>query len=314
MSEFNFTNFIGNDKTITETVSIIPPPDLAATNLQNNRVFDLDLFIQETYDSNTSRNKVAIQKQNYMSSYDIASGCIGNIVYKIRNTPIKNYASKWLPIVLRSYLGNAVHSFIQDNSKQFTEQEVSLKVPSIKVSGRLDCLINNDTLVEIKSLPYSDYRKIIKNKAPRQNDFYQTLLYKYLLENHLNELKTHTEETRTQKPMLDSYNIRYIQFLYVVHDIMAADIESLDEAVECVKHVKKVLNSSSNTFYFVSNLLIDLENYDLTPYMLFITDKIQKVNHYLDNNLEVSEEDIDTKACFFCLHSEICPRGLPRRR
>lgn len=308
MSEFNFTDFIGNDKTITETVSITPSPDLAATNkIENNRVFDLDLFIQETYDSNTARNKVAIEKQNYMSSYDIASGCIGNIVYKIRNTPIKNYASKWLPIVLRSYLGNAVHSFIQENSKQFTEQEVSLKVPSIKVSGRLDCLINNDTLVEIKSLPYSDYRKLIKNKAPRQNDFYQTLLYKYLLENHLDELKTHTEETRTQKPMLDSYNIRYIQFLYVVHDIMASDIESLGEAIECVKHVKKVLNSASNTFYFVSNLLIDLENYDLTPYMLYITNKIQKVNHYLDNNLDVSKEDSDNKACFFCLHSEICP-------
>ena len=162
-------------------------------------------------------------------------------------------------------------------------------------------------LVEIKSLPYSDYRKLIKNKAPRQNDFYQTLLYKYLLENHLDELKTHTEETRTQKPMLDSYNIRYIQFLYVVHDIMASDIESLGEAIECVKHVKKVLNSASNTFYFVSNLLIDLENYDLTPYMLYITNKIQKVNHYLDNNLEVSKEDSDNKACFFCLHSEICP-------
>jgi len=315
MSEFNFNNFVGINKsenTPIETPVLQPLfPDLAAKqeNIEKNRVFDLDLFIQETYDKNTQKNKDAIENQSYMSSYDIASSCISNIIYKIRNTPIKSYASKWLPIVLRSYLGNAAHSFIQDNSKQFTEQEVSLKVPSIRVSGRLDCLINSDVLVEIKSLPYSEYKKIIKNKVPRINDWYQCLLYKYILENHLDEAKNHIEETRTQKPKLDKYNIRYIQFIYIVHDIMSSDIESLDEAIACVKHVKEVLNSKHNSFYFTSNLLIDLENYDLTSYMAYISGKIQRVNYYLDNNLDVSKDDeyIDTKACFFCLYPEICP-------
>jgi hypothetical protein len=310
MSNFQFKDFISDqqeNKIVQEISQQIVVPNLAAINEQN-RFFDLDEFINETYTRNTNKNKEAIIKQKYMSSYDVASSCISNIIYKIRNTPIKSYASKWLPIVLRSYLGNAVHSFIQ-NSNQFTEQEVSLKIPSIRVSGRLDCLINNDVLVEVKSLPYKEYKKIIKSQTPRINDFYQTILYKYLLENHLEEAKNHTEETRSQKPKLDYYNIRYLQFIYVVHDIMSSDIESLEEALACVDHVKKVLNSKSSTFYFMTNMLIDLNNYDLTPYIKYITGKIQRVNYYIDNNLDVAKDDeyVDPKACFFCLYPSICP-------
>jgi len=313
LSDLNF-DFIGENRSENQVVhEVVTPqiniqPDLAA-QIEQNRFFDLDVFIQETYEKSRDKNKDAIEKQMYMTSYDVASSCISNIIYKIRNTPIKSYANKWLPVVLRSYLGNSVHSFIQNNSKQFTEQEVSLKVPSIRFSGRLDCLVNNDVLVEIKSLPYSEYKKIIKNKTPRVNDFYQCLTYKYVLEQHLEEAKNHTEQTRSQKPLLDYYNIRYIQFIYVVHDIMSSDIESLDEALACVKHVKQVLNSKHNTFYFMSNLLIDLKQYDLTPYMNYITGKIQRVNYYLDNNLDVAKDDeyIDPKACFFCLYPQICP-------
>jgi hypothetical protein len=286
----------------------VQTPDLAAINDEEVRFFDLDVFIQELYEKTTNKNKDAVEKQKYMSAYDVASSCIGNIIHKIRNTPIKNYANKWAPITLRSYLGNSVHSFIQDNSKQFTEQEVSLKVPSIRFSGRLDCQINRDVLVEIKSLPYNDYRKIIINKTPRLNDFYQTLTYKYILENYLEEAKNNQEETRTQRPLLDNYNIKHIQYIYVAHDIIASDVESLDEAIEITKHVRKVLNSKSNAFYFMSSLRLDLDNYDLTEHFNYIKNKIQRVNYYLDNNLDIPSNDefIDSKACFFCLYQHIC--------
>ena len=208
MSNFNFKDFVQDKKEIiVQQPEILP--DLAAIQ-ENGRFFDLDTFINETHIKSRDKNKEAIEKQLYMSAYDVASSCISNIIYKIRNTPIQSYATKWLPVVLRSYLGNAAHAFIQHESKQFTEQEVSLKVPSIRFSGRLDCLINNDVLVEIKSLPYKEYKKIIKNQTPRIGDFYQCMTYKYILENHLDEAKNHTEQTRTQKPKLDKYNIRYI--------------------------------------------------------------------------------------------------------
>jgi len=90
---------------------------------------------------------------------------------------------------------------------------------------------------------------------------------------------------------------------------MSSDIESLDEAIKCVDHVKKVLNSTHNTFYFTASLTIELDNYDLDPYVTYIKNKIERVNYYLDNNLDVSKEDeyTDKKACFFCIYPEICP-------
>jgi len=309
LSTFNFEDFVGANQITEQTVISEVQPALAAINQEEEkRFFDLDLFIQEVYNKSTNKNKEMIEKQKYMSAYDVASSCINNILHKIRNTPIKNYANKWTPIVLRSYLGKSVHDFIQENSNQFTEQEVSLKVPSIRFSGRLDCQINKDVLVEIKSLPYKDYRKVIKDKAPRVNDFYQTLTYKYILENYLEEAKTHLEETRSQKPLLDSYNINHIQYVYVAHDILASDVESLDEAIKITQDVKKILNSKHNTFYFMCNLRLNLDEYDLTEHFNYIKNKIARVNYYLDNNLDVADNDefVDPKACFFCLFGQNC--------
>lgn len=272
------------------------------------KYFDLNQFIKEVYKNSTEENKIKIKNQKYMSAYDIASTCIQNILHKLRNTPIPSYSNKWLPIVLRSYIGKSIHDFIQQNSKQFTELECSLKIPSIRFSGRIDNLINNNVLVEIKSLPYKDYRKVIKNQTPRINDFYQTLVYKYIIENYLHEAQTQTEPTRTSPPKLSNYNIEAIQYIYVAHDIFAADVETLDEAIQIVDQVKKALNSKHNSFYFMSNMVLELKDYDLTEYLNYIKTKIAKVNYYLDNNLEVdpTDEFIDKKSCFFCLFSNIC--------
>jgi len=62
---------------------------------------------------------------------------------------------------MRSTIGTAIHDFVQSNTNQFTESEVSLKIPSIKFSGRLDNLIGPNILVEIKSCTYSDYEKLL---------------------------------------------------------------------------------------------------------------------------------------------------------
>jgi len=289
-------------QTLSEPVQVEQQADLAA------KYFDLDEFVKELYIKTSTKNKENIQNQKYMSSYDVASSCISNILHKLKNTPIRSYANRWAPITLRGYLGNAVHHFIQENTNQFTEDEVSLKVPSIRFSGRIDDIVGNNVLVEIKSLPYKEYLKIIKTKTPRINDFYQTLSYKYILENHLHEAKSDTEVTRSPRPKQDKYNIEYIQFLYVAHDILAHDIESLDEAISIVDQVKKILNSKHNTFYFMTNLLLDLKNFDIKEHMDYIENKINRVNYYLDNNLDVAADDefVDNTKCFFCLYSDVC--------
>jgi CRISPR/Cas system-associated exonuclease Cas4 (RecB family) len=212
---------------------------------------------------------------------------------------------------MRSTIGNAIHNFIQDNSDQFTEREVSMKIPSIRTSVRLDNLIGDNILVEIKSCTYSDYQKIINSRKPRVSDFYQAITYKYLLENHLEEAKDPSIEIRegTVKPKLDKYKIDKIQFIYVAHDLIASDPEcSLAESLNHVKTLKKNLDSKRNTFFFISTLLIDITDELANPYIEYVKTKIQAINYYINNNLSPDKDDqfIEKSKCFFCLYKKIC--------
>ncbi len=95
----------------------------------------------------------------------------------------------------------------------------------------MDNLNGNNVLVEIKSCTHTDYAKIIRTQRPRQADFYQTIAYKYILENHLKEAKNPGVKTRTGTPKLDKYDIDTIQFIYLAHDITASDVEDFGTAI-----------------------------------------------------------------------------------
>jgi len=272
--------------------------------------FNIDKFTQEIYDKSINRNQLYREHVQNISAYDLASGCIKEIVYKLNNTPVESFADKWLPIMMRSTIGSAIHNFIQSNSKQFTETEVSLKVPSLRLSVRLDNLIGQNILVEIKSCTYSDYEKIITSRKPRISDFYQTIAYKYLLENHLKEAKDPKIKIRegTSKPYYDSYKINTIQFIYVAHDMIATDVDSFGEILNRIKEIKRMLHSKSNSFFFITTLAVDVTNNIADPYINFIKSKIEKINYYLDNNLMPPNDDpfIDKKKCFFCMYKQLC--------
>ena len=204
----------GLSDTNTETV-IETKPEVPIQEVQiEPQLFTIDKFIQDLTTNSANFNKTVHNNSIHMNAYDVASNCIREIIFKILNYPIKDYKAVWLPILLRAELGKAVHNFIQSNSTVFTEQERSMKVPSIRVSGRLDCLINDNILCEIKSCTYDDYHKILTKRQPRMADFMQTLLYKYLLENYLSEIKSQPRKTlRSDPPALDKYKIQYIQFI-----------------------------------------------------------------------------------------------------
>jgi hypothetical protein len=159
--------------------------------------FDVAIFAQEVASKAENKNRVYAEVASNINAYDIADNCIRQIVYKLTQTPVKSFGDKWLPLSFRSTLGSACHDFIQGISTQFTESEISLKVPSIRFSGRLDNLIGYNVLVEIKSCTYNDYKKIIRDQKPRLADFYQVMTYKYVLENHLEEAKKPEIKTRT---------------------------------------------------------------------------------------------------------------------
>jgi len=283
--------------------------DTSTTPVVNEKgVFDIELFQRELAEISALKNKLILQSYSNMSAYDVASGCIREILYKLNRTPIRVYANQWLPVLLRSTIGSAVHAFIQNNTRQFTETERSLKVPSIHFSGRLDALINDNVIVEIKSMTYSDYKTAITKKKPRTADFYQVLTYKYIIENYLDEIKK-TKDTRTPPPQLDKYKITKGQFIYVAHDIIAADLEDMTSMVNQINVLKKALNSRTNKFFFITSIVVDLSDDVVKDHIEWVKNKINRVNWYFNNNKMPDETDpyIEKSKCFFCLYKDICP-------
>lgn len=276
----------------------------------NYEPFNIDTFTKELYEKSAVKNQLYRDFAQNINAYDISSGCIREIIYKLNNTPVESFADKWLPILMRSTIGNAVHEFVQNNTNQFTEREVSLKIPSIKFSVRLDNLIGPSILVEIKSCTYADYEKIITTRKPRVADFYQAMTYKYVLENHLKEAKDPSIKVRkgTLKPKLDLYDIKTIQFIYVAHDITATDVDTFAEVLERIKELKRVLNSKSNSFFFMTTMVVDVTNGVATPYIEYVESKIKAINYYVDNNTIPDKDDtyIDRSKCYFCLYNRMC--------
>lgn len=318
MSQFNdllsMLNYLDKDEKNKSVIpEIVVPKDQIEIlpNLPiNYEFFNIDKFNKELFEKSTIKNQLYRETVQNISAYDISSVCIRDVFYKLTNTPIKSFNDKWLPILLRSTLGKAIHEFIQTNTNQFTEREVSLKIPSIKFSGRLDNLIGPNILVEIKSCTYSDYEKIIKKRKPRISDFYQTIVYKYILEKYINEAKDPNIPIRegTFKPKLEKYDIQSIQFIYIAHDITANDVENFSQVLDNIKNLKRLLNSRSNTFFFMTTLVVDTISNNMDKYIEYVESKIKYINYYVDNNIVPPHNDpfIDKKACHFCLSASIC--------
>ena len=51
------------------------------------------------------------------------------------------------------------------------------------------------------------------------------------------------------------YNVDKLQFLYIAHDIVSSQAETYAEMLECVKSVKRSLDSRHNPFFFITTSL-----------------------------------------------------------
>lgn len=314
MGEFNdiLTDIVDKENKIDHTNTDNQEIEENHVNVERMiQPFDLSLFLHELYEKSEKKNRLYAQFSSNISAYDVAHNCIRQVIYKLNKTPVKSFADKWGPLSLRAVIGSAIHEWIQNTTDQFTESEVSLKIPSIRFSGRLDNLIGNNILVEIKSCTYKDYKKIIGSGRARIADFYQCITYKYILENFIEEAKDPNIKIRkgTNKPKYDKYEIDTIQFIYIAHDIMASDVDSFSEAIHIVDNVKKTLNSRSNHFYFMTTVKYDLNKIsNIELYTNYVKEKIEAINYYLDNNLLPGSNDkfIDKHSCFFCLYKDIC--------
>ena len=292
--------------------------DINVIDNSKPKFFNIDKFVENLKSKSIKSNFDRMLFSDNINAYDIAHNCINQTLYRLYNTPIPAYEDVWLPVQMRQVIGSAIHEFIQSNY-EFDEIEVAVKVEKYKFSGRIDAIFSNNTIVEIKSVPYNDYKSIVNQNAPREKDLYQTLIYKHLLENNLQDIiqyKNKLSKEEQQKynwPKQDSYNIQYIQFIYIAHDLISSDISSISEALYIQREIKKKLNSKYNKFFFIHTITIDLNKSKeyYTQIENNLVNKLHTILSYLDKHRICQSIDetpyINTKQCFFCLYKHICP-------
>lgn len=272
------------------------------------KLFDIPEYYN--YLQETARESNAGYKSKNITSYDLKS-CIRQTLYKMLDFPLSSFDDPWVPVAFRKEVGNAIHNLIQ-SYPVFTETEVVLKVPDIFVSQRLDCLINNNVLIEIKTVTYEDYKKILNSKQPRKEDEIQAFFYKYLLENYIDTIKKQTA-TRpgTFLPKHEKYDIKFIQYIYFCHELAASDTDdmTLAELVKSAKNLKSALESAKNKFWFMTTITQNVEdNQDYKLKIEIITEHLDEIiKHYKNQEVPSLENKfINKKDCFFCLYKDQC--------
>lgn len=272
-------------------------------------------FAQELNKISEETNYKRSLKASNITGYDIARTCIKAVIYKLKNTPLESYANKWLPILMRSTIGTAIHDFIQTNTSQINEIEPAIIVPSLQFYGKIDGLISDDILVEIKSCSYKDYKKIITERMPRESDYMQAMSYRYILENHLEECKSEESISRISKyngvvPKLNKYNINKLQFIYIAHDLLSSDVENPTQMLKQIDEIKEFLNSkkTKDEFFFMTTIDVDLKEEDKIITDSYFERKFNHIFTHLKNDTLPTKKDefIIHKDCFFCPYSKIC--------
>jgi hypothetical protein len=111
-----------------------------------------------------------------------------------------------------------------------------------------------------------------------------------------------------EKPKLSKYNVDKLQFLYIAHDIVSSQAETYAEMLECVKSVKKVLNSRQNPFFFITTVIVDLDEETCNKMDEFIKGKFEDIHHYLrtETNPDDTSRYVNKKNCYFCPYKSIC--------
>jgi len=284
------------------------------------KLFSVSEFIKNLSKNSIKNNFMRLIHSNSITAYDISQNCVRQVVYRLLNYPVKSYEDIWLPVKLRQVIGSSIHEFIYQNYS-FDEVEVAVKIDEFNFSGRVDAINSSSVLIEIKSVPYKDYENIITKTAPREKDLKQTLVYKVLLERYLDKiLKTKNalekEKTNYNFPKQTSYKFKYLQFIYVAHDLISADTESIYEELALIKALKRKLNSKQNSYYFMKVVTVDVlkEEEKIKKLEKILLDKLLYINECITKMKLPSEKFVNTSMCFFCPYKHICNINLKKQK
>jgi len=174
------------------------------------------------------------KKRSYIRASE-AGDCANLLVFRLRgDTPDFERAasgSRFLPLM--AHVGNAIHDFIQ-KKYNFTGTEVSLESTQHRIHCRVDALIDNQIVVEIKTVSNAELR--------REKDIFQVAANFICLREH-------------------GYNIQAGQLLYIertltrmcTYELSAAELtEYADNLVKKIKHVFECLQSGQEASQFLA--------------------------------------------------------------
>ena len=308
--------FVPDDEMIEQLISIPIKEEIKS----DVTLFDINKFSEHIIKNNINDKLNRLDYSKNITGGDIAQCCPRETLFRLGGINYTNLNKMWHAVAIKCVIGTAIHEFIQNSPYNvFTELETVVKVPSINISGRVDGIINNDVLVEIKSCPYKDFSSIVNNNKYRDKDFTQVVLYKYLLENHLDEINT--IDNNYNKPKFDKYKFKKIQMIYIANDLISDDMVNISSSYKIVETLKVKLNSKSNPFWFITTVIIDVEeNFELISKL---EDKIKRkiglINESLTHNRnnvnkiyppksnEFVQEYVNSGYCFsFCLYNNHC--------
>jgi hypothetical protein len=81
----------------------------------------------------------------------------------------------------------------------------------------------------------------------------------------------------------------------------------MSQAISAVKKLKKLLDSRNNKFFFITALTLDLNTIDIEWYENDIVEKLNTINHCLNNNIIPGKDNkYIANNCFFCVYKNLC--------
>lgn len=141
------------------------------------------------------------------------SDCVRKAYYNFKGLERKiSYIYPFEEMVLG--VGNLIHDTLQKRLK-FKSEEVTLKIDDypIEISGRYDILLNDDVLVEIKSIDAIP-------KKPKPEHLWQGAIYSMFLNNNLD------------------HNLKTLQLLYVARGKFKVELFNYDLSEKVLNNVK----------------------------------------------------------------------------
>jgi len=233
--------------------------------LPKSKFFDVTKLEDLMRDKLTEKHRrMQTYERPYISVTELYT-CLRKVYYSRMKFEIdlsKEY--RWPYLYFITKVGNVVHDLIQE-LYPFSETEKSILIEKFRVKGRIDGLINKDTLVELKTIDDNKFKyEYIKEH------YYQGLIYAYILNSEY------------------GYKIRNITLVYIVRTLKAIHTFDL-----------KIDNELAVQFLNYGPMVLDAIETNTAPEPINSSEQQCKFCQYhsycKEEGTKIKKEDVSTK-------------------